>query len=74
VRLSRLSRLTGRLEDVIEFVVLEKLADAHPGWEQVVRIGRRRFADAQLRAAVRHDPSAAAEVLTKAGWKVKPPD
>lgn len=43
------------LEDVIEFLVAERLVDAHPGWETVVEDGRARFQRMQLKAAMRRN-------------------
>jgi hypothetical protein len=51
------------LEDVIEFLVAEKLASGRDGWESVIDEGRRKFQQLQLRAAVRNDPETARQML-----------
>jgi len=51
------------LEDVIEFLITEKLATAREGWRDVIDEKRRAFKQLQLRAAVRGDPETAREVL-----------
>jgi hypothetical protein len=61
------------LEDVIEFLVVEKLCDALDGWRAVLEAERRRFHLNQLRAAVRNDQSTAAEALRVEGWRVAAP-
>lgn len=43
------------LEDVIEFMIVEGLADARPGWEDAIAEGRETWHAAQLLAAVRRD-------------------
>jgi hypothetical protein len=51
------------LEDVIEFLVTEKLAEPRDGWRAVVDAQRCHWETIQLKAAVRRNPQAAAEVL-----------
>lgn len=58
------------LEDVIEFLVVEGLATARPGWEAAVERHRERWMERQLRAAVRRDPESAAAELRDAGYMV----
>jgi hypothetical protein len=55
------------LEDVIEFLVTEGLADPRERWEDVLRIERDAFQRIQLRAAVRRDPETARAVLIDHG-------
>jgi hypothetical protein len=55
------------LEDVIDFLVCEKLVDARDGWDERVEEGREGFRQRQLRAAVRRDPDTAIDALKKAG-------
>ncbi|HEX8081339.1 MAG TPA: hypothetical protein VF557_14105 [Jatrophihabitans sp.] len=55
------------VEDMIDFLVTEGLADGHPGWTTHVEAGRDRFMQAQLRAAVRRNPEVALEVLRSKG-------
>jgi hypothetical protein len=51
------------LEDVVEFLVVERLAEPRQGWETVIESHRDEFHRQQLKAAVRNDPDAAREVL-----------
>ena len=52
------------LEDVIEFLITEGLADPRDeGWKDVLRTEREKFQRIQLRAAIRRDPETAREVL-----------
>jgi len=53
------------LEDVIEFLVSEKLATAKDGWNDVVQEGRKTFQRLQLRAAIRRDPETARQMLVE---------
>ncbi|MDT0381615.1 hypothetical protein RM572_22910 [Streptomyces sp. DSM 42041] len=48
-------RFRPSLEDVIEFLVSERLVDAREGWEQVVEDGRDQFQRQQLKAAMRRN-------------------
>lgn len=58
-------RFRPTLEDVIEFLVAEGLADGRNGWQQVLDQSRQEFQLIQLRAAVRRHPEVAREVLDK---------
>lgn len=51
------------LEDVVEFLVLEKLTDAKEDWQERVNTGRRGFQELQFRAAVRRHPDISRDVL-----------
>jgi len=51
------------LEDVIEFLVAEKLADPRPGWEGVLNASREDFRKLQLRAAIRRDMPTALQAV-----------
>lgn len=55
------------LEDVIEFLVLEDIADARDDWSEVIQEGRTDWEDKQLRAAVRRNPEAALAQLREDG-------
>lgn len=44
------------LEDVIEFLIAEGLADGRPGWRDVLDAEREAYWRTQLRAAIRRDP------------------
>ena len=62
------------LEDVIEFCVLERLVTPRERWQAVLNDSRGRYYEKQLEAAVRQDPSRAADVLRSEGWHVREPD
>ena len=51
------------VEDIVEFIVNERLATPKDDWQTVVDESRREFEDRQLRAAVRRHPDTAREVL-----------
>jgi hypothetical protein len=53
------------LEDVIEFLIAERLAPGRPGWQEVVREGREDFRRMQLRAAIRNDALTARQMLAE---------
>lgn len=55
------------LEDLIEFLIVEKLAKGRAGWRRHVEQGRNEFEERQLRAAVRRNPDAAMAVLRDEG-------
>jgi hypothetical protein len=54
-------------EDLIEFLVTEKLAFGRPGWKTYVDRGRQGFEERQLRAAVRRNPGIALAILREEG-------
>jgi hypothetical protein len=51
------------IEDAIEFLIVEKLAEPRDGWRAVLEAQREKWAHIQLKAAIRRDPQAAIEVL-----------
>ncbi|WP_413798874.1 hypothetical protein [Streptomyces iranensis] len=51
------------IEDVIEFLITERLVEAHEGWEQRVEEGRVRYRRGQLKAAMRRHPDVVEEYL-----------
>ncbi len=51
------------LEDVIEFLIVERLAAPRPGWERVLNTSRDDFRRRQLRAAIRRDMPTAIEAV-----------
>ncbi|MDQ2729471.1 MAG: hypothetical protein M3Y91_16775 [Actinomycetota bacterium] len=55
------------IEDVVEFIVTEDLADARPGWRDAIMGSRSRWEDRQLRAAVRRNPGPALDQLRRDG-------
>ncbi|MHB1783614.1 MAG: hypothetical protein ACYCTE_13200 [Acidimicrobiales bacterium] len=61
------------IEDVVEFIVAEDLADARAGWRDAVSESRNRWEDRQLRAAVRRNPGPAVDQLRRDGV-IDPPD
>lgn len=56
-------RFRPSLEDLIAFLITEKLAEPRRGWEQAVHEGRERFRKIQLSAAIRRDPETARRAL-----------
>jgi hypothetical protein len=66
-------RFRPTLEDLIEFLIREKLAKAQSGWKSAIAKGRSRFQEKQLRAVVRREPEIAVSELEKLGYSVKPP-
>ncbi|ROP44146.1 hypothetical protein [Streptomyces sp. PanSC9] len=56
-------RFRPSLEDIIEFLVSERLADGREGWQRVVDEGRDRFQRNQLRAAMRRNTAVVAEFI-----------
>lgn len=61
------------LEDVIEFVVAERIVEAKAGWEDVIKPGRDQFHRRQLKAAIRRDIDTTIEYLKGEGYTVTPP-
>jgi hypothetical protein len=47
------------LEDVIEFLIVERLVDARDGWQSILSAEREAFQRLQLKVAVRRDPDTA---------------
>ncbi|MCX5365901.1 hypothetical protein OG864_45205 [Streptomyces sp. NBC_00124] len=45
------------LEDIIEFLIVERLVEARDGYEKVIETGREGFRKNQLMAAMRRDPA-----------------
>jgi hypothetical protein len=60
-------RFRPTVEDLLEFLITEKLANGRRGWEEHVRRGREGFERRQLRAAVRRHPEDAISVLRELG-------
>jgi hypothetical protein len=56
-------RFRPSLEDVLEFLIVERLAEPRDGWQTVVEEHRREWYEIQLKAAIRRDPDLAREVL-----------
>lgn len=55
------------VEDLVEFLVTEKLVTGRKGWQGAVQRGRADFEKRQLRAAVRRDPDTAIAILREEG-------
>jgi len=62
------------LEDLIEFAILEGMADPRDGWEKALKEHRERWFVLQLKAAVRRHPDIAADQLKKAGYTLTGPE
>ncbi|MGW4786135.1 hypothetical protein [Streptomyces sp. NPDC004230] len=56
-------RFRPSLEDIIEFLICERLTDGREGWQKVVEEGRARFHRRQLRAAMRRNTAIVEEFL-----------
>jgi hypothetical protein len=55
------------LEYVIEFLIVERLAEARPGWQRVLNKSREDFRRLQLRAAIRRDMDTATQAVKDFG-------
>lgn len=66
-------RFRPTLEDLIEFMVSERMVEPRAGWDTVVNEHRDRWEDLQTSASARRRPEAAATALQDAGWTVHPP-
>ena len=58
-------RFRPSLEDIVEFLIVESIADARDGWEVAIEEHRSKYQRIQLQAAVRRDPEAAREALAE---------
>jgi hypothetical protein len=67
-------RFRPTVEDIIEFIIVERIAEARDGWQRTLNASRDRFHRRQLRAAVRRHPDIAAEQLREQGYRVEPVD
>jgi hypothetical protein len=67
-------RFRPTVEDVIEFIIVERIAEARDGWQRTLNASRDRFHRRQLQAAVRRHPDIAAEQLREQGYRVEPVD
>lgn len=56
-------RFRPSLEDVVEFLITEGIAEGHDGWKAVLAASRREFEEKQLRAAIRRAPEVAIAAL-----------
>jgi hypothetical protein len=63
-------RFRPTVEDIIEFVIIEKLADARPDWREALKKSRDVFLERQLRAAVRRHPDVAIRQLRRMGHTI----
>ncbi len=55
------------LEDVIEFLIVERIVEHREGYESVIQAGRERFRRNQLMAAMRRDPETVAKFVDRYG-------
>jgi hypothetical protein len=55
------------LEDIIEFLIVERLVEARDGYEKVLEAGREGFRRNQLMAAMRRDPGAVEKFVEQYG-------
>jgi hypothetical protein len=53
------------LEDLVEMLIVEELTVGRPGWQEAIEEHRSRFRRIQLMAAVRDDPEATREELSR---------
>jgi hypothetical protein len=51
------------IEDVIEFLITERLTEGREGWEKKLEEGRNRYRRTQLLAAMRRHPEVVEEYL-----------
>jgi len=61
------------LEDIIEFLIAEGYLQHREGWRDVIGFHRTNFHRRQLRAAIRQDPTTAAQALGDLGYQVRSP-
>jgi hypothetical protein len=66
-------RFRPSLEDVIEFLIVERIASPRDGWEAALNASRDAFLERQLRAAVRRKPESAVAQLEEMGYRVSRP-
>ncbi|MBL7498605.1 hypothetical protein I6A84_03370 [Frankia sp. CNm7] len=66
-------RFRPTVEDIVEFLIVENLADAHPGWHGRVEASRNSFQALQLRAAIRRNQPVACGILRELGYKLQEP-
>jgi len=66
-------RFRPTLEDLVEFLIREKLAKPQRQWRSAIAAGRAGFQEKQLKAAVRRRPELAIEVLERLDYNVKAP-
>jgi len=60
-------RFRPTLEDIIEFLIVEKLVEARPKWGTALEESREGFREKQLRAAIRNYPDVAVHQLRRDG-------
>jgi hypothetical protein len=61
------------VEDLVEFLVAERVAQPHDGWEKVVQRHRDEWERIQLKSVVRRDPETAARELERQGYSITRP-
>ena len=60
-------RLRPTLEDLIEFVITERLVKGKDGWQEALRPSREAFSVIQMRALIRHYPTEARAAVRELG-------
>jgi hypothetical protein len=55
------------LEDLIEFVITERLVKGKDGWQEALRPSREAFSVIQMRALIRHYPTEARAAVRELG-------
>jgi hypothetical protein len=60
-------RFRPTIEDILEFLIVEKLVEARPNWEADLEASREAFREKQLRAAIRRFPEVALDQLERDG-------
>jgi hypothetical protein len=66
-------RFRPSLEDIIEFLIVEKIASGCDGWQVALNASRDRFLERQLRAAIRRRPEPAVSQLKQMGFEISRP-
>jgi len=61
------------IEDVIEFLVAERLVDPKSGWDDVLECERKTYRMKQIAAVVRKNPGTAINELERLGYRMAPP-
>lgn len=67
-------RFRPSLEDIIEFLVAEKMVNAKAGWDDVVDEERREYRRKQIAAVVRRNHGSAIKELKRLGYTILPPN
>lgn len=60
-------RFRPTLEDICEFLIVERLVEHRAGWAETLERSREAFQEKQLRAAIRRFPEVAIDQLRRDG-------